>query len=308
MSEAEMPGTGGSEAAPAPGAPAPGAPAPGAPAPGAPAPGAPAAWGAAPASSGGAELYGGRRGAGLTITDALTAGYKFLLNPDFSVPILVIGVVIQLIVLAIFVPLITGVVLGNKTSAADIIGGLLGGIFATVIAGVVGGILLNLYGQVWALEASNGNPLKMAAAFTQVGARWINILGAGLIVGVIEIGALIVLGIIAAILGGLGALLFVVGLIAIAYVGIRLSMSGWLAADGAAPLDAVKASWALTNRHLMTIIIWSIVIGVVVAVITMVLGIVLNLVPLIGPALTGTVGTAFGFGAGATLYHRVKDA
>ena len=61
-------------------------------------------------------LYGGRKGVQLTITDALTTGYRFLLKPDFSIPILVIGVVVNLVVIAIFVPFIVNIAVGDTTS------------------------------------------------------------------------------------------------------------------------------------------------------------------------------------------------
>lgn len=252
-------------------------------------------------------LYGGRKGAQLTITDALTTGYKFLLKPDFSIPILVIGVVVNLVVIAIFVPLIVKVAVGDGTSEMDFIGPFIAAALGAVIAAIIGGIILNLYGQVWAVMASTGEPPTMQGAFARVGTRWMSVLGAGVIVGAIELGAIIVLGIVAALLGAIGALLFLVGIVAIAYVGLRLSMSGWIAAEGSAAMDAVKASWEVTNKNILVIVGWSLIIGIVVYVITFVLGLALNLIPLVGPALTQTVGSAFGFGAGVTLYRRVKD-
>jgi hypothetical protein len=274
---------------------------------------APVAWEPTQRAAAEAGPYGGRRGAQLTITDALTAGYKNLLNPDFAVPILVLGVVIQLVVLVIIAPFIVGLVLqgdldpDNVAVGGAVIGLIAGGV-AAAIAGIIGGILLNLYGQVWALEASNGRPLKIADAFAVVGQRWVNILGAGIIVGALELAMLIALGLQFAILGALGILVFLAGLIVMIYVAIRLSMSGWLAADGAAPMAAVQGSWELTKRHLTTIIYWSVAIGIVVFLITTVAGLILGFIPLVGAAVTQTLGAAFGFGAGATLYHRVKDA
>jgi hypothetical protein len=274
---------------------------------------APVAWEPTQPAAAAAGPYGGRRGAQLTITDALTAGYKNLLNPDFAVPILVLGVVIQLVVLAIIAPVIVGLVLQgdldpDNVAAGGMVAGLIAGGVAAAVAGIVGGIILNLYGQVWALEASNGRPLKIAEAFAAVGKRWVNILGAGIIVGAIELAIFLVLGLQFAILGAVGIFVFVAGLIVIIYIAIRLSMAGWLAADGAAPMAAVQGSWELTNRNLTTIIYWSVAIGVVVFLITTVAGIILGFIPLVGGAVTQTLGAAFGFGAGATLYHRIKDA
>lgn len=253
-------------------------------------------------------LYEGRSGSQLTINDALVAGYRFLLNPNFSIPILVIGVIVNWIAVVLIVPAILGIVVGSQTDAVIAIGAIVGSLLGIVITAVVGGVILNLYGQVWATMASEGTPPQVSAAFGRVAERWLNILGAGLIVGVIEIGALIVIGLVAAALGAVGAIVFLVGLVATVFVGIRLSLAGWFAADGDAAVEAVRASWDATDRHMTTVIVWSIVIGIVVGLITFVAGIVLDLVPIIGHALTSTLGSAFGFGAGVTLFHRIKDA
>jgi hypothetical protein len=252
-------------------------------------------------------LYGGRAGAQLTITDALTTGYRFLLKPAFSIPILVIGVVINLIVIAAFVPLIVGLVGGDVTDATVAIGGLVAGLFGAVIAAIIGGIVLNLYGQIWAVMASTGEPPTIEQALSRVRDRWISVLGAGIIVGAITLGSLIVVGSVAAALGGIGVLLLLVGIVVIIYIGIRLSLAGWIAAEGTNALDSVKSSWEITNRKMLLIVGWSIVIALVIFVITFVVGLALNLIPLVGPALTQTLGSAFGFGAGVTLYRRVKD-
>lgn len=253
-------------------------------------------------------VHGGRTGAQLTISDALTTGYKFLLRPEFSIPILVIGVVVNLIAVSFIAPFVTKIAVGDAVLDMAIIGALIGSLLASLIVGTIGGIILNLYGMVWATMAVAGEPPTMQAAFARVGERWMNILGAGLITGGITLGAMIVIGLVSAALGGIGVIVFIAGVVALIYVGIRLSMSGWLAADGAGAMDAVKGSWELTNRHLMTIVVWSIVVGVVVAVITAVAGAILGLIPVIGSALTQTLASAFGFGASVTIFRRVKDA
>lgn len=253
-------------------------------------------------------LYGGRTGAQLTITDALTTGYRFLLKAAFSIPILVIGVVINVIVIAAFVPIIVRIVAGDTSDTVALGGGVIAAALGAVIAAVIGGIILNLYGQIWAVMASTGEPPTVQQAVTRIGERWTAVLGAGIIVGAITLGALIIVGVLSAALGAIGALLLLVGAIVIIYVGIRLSLAGWIAAEGTAAVDSVRSSWEITNRHILLIVGWSIVIGIVVFAITFVLGLVLNLVPLIGPALTQTVGSAYGFGAGVTLYRRIRDA
>jgi hypothetical protein len=253
-------------------------------------------------------LHGGRTGAELTITDALTTGYRLLTRVEFVVPILVIGVVVHLVVIAAFVPFVVHLVVGESGDVTAIVGGFIAALLSAILAAILGGIILNLYGQVWATMASVGAPPSISDTFARVGSRWMSILGAGLIVGATEVGGLIVLGVIAALLGGVGALIFLVGAVGLVFVGLRLSMSGWLAADGSAAMDAVQGSWAMTSRHLVTIVVWGLVIAIVVGIITAIAGIILDRIPLLGPALNQTLGSAFGFGAGVTLYRRVKDA
>lgn len=258
---------------------------------------------------GAVALYGGRTGTQLTIMDALTTGYKFLLKPAFVIPILVIGVIVNAIVITALVPFLVGMV-GGGDSVADptgMMGAMLGGVIGAIFAALIGGIILNLYGQIWAVMASTGEPPTMQAAFSQVGNRWVSVLGAGLIVGVIGVGAMLAILVIGGLLGGLGALVWLVGGVVLVYFLLRLSMAGWLAAEGMSAMQAVNASFELTRGAILTIFGWSLVIGIAVAIISGVAGIVLNLIPLVGSALTQTIGAAFGFGASVTLFRRIKD-
>ena len=93
------------------------------------------------------------------------------------------------------------------------------------------------------------------------------------------------------------------------YIGARLSMSGWLAADGAAAVDAVQtSSWAMTEGKLLLIIGWGFAFAFVFGIVGAVVGAILGIVPLIGPALAQTIISAFGFGAGVSLYRKVKGS
>jgi len=253
-------------------------------------------------------LYGGRPPAQLTLSDAITTGFRMVLQPNFVIPILAIGVVVNLVVMAAFVPFLVRMIAGDSTSGTLLGGAMIAGVFGALIASVIGGILLNLYGQVWATMASVGEAPTMQAAFTRLGGRWMSILGAGLISAVATLGIMVVGGLLGALLGALGILVILVALVAVIYVGARLSLAGWLAADGSAAMDAVRGSWELTGSKLLLIVGWSLAYGIIFAIVGGILGAVLGFVPLIGPALSTTVGSAFGFGAGVTLYRRVKGA
>jgi hypothetical protein len=254
-------------------------------------------------------LFGGRSHAELTLTDAIMTGFRMVTQRDFVIPILVIGAVINLIVIAAIVPIVISIAL--PSSNALLIGGaIISGILGALIAGILGGLLLNLYGQVWATMASAGEAPTMQQAFAQVGTRWMSILGAGLIVGAVTLGivvaGLLVAGILGVALGALGLLALLVVIVAAIYVGARLSLAGWLAADGVAALDAVRGSWELSGGQLTTIIVWNVAFGIVFGIVGGILGAILGIIPLIGPALAQTATTAFGFGAGVALYRKVK--
>ena len=135
-----------------------------------------------------------------------------------------------------------------------------------------------------------------------------SILGAGLITAALSLGILLVGGILAGILGPVGFLLFIVAAVVVIFVGARLSMAGWLAAEGASAMDAVRGSWEMTASRLLLIIGWSFAYAIVFAVVGGLIGIVLNLIQLIGPALSATLSAAFGFGAGVTLFRKVKGS
>jgi hypothetical protein len=254
---------------------------------------------------GGPGLWGGKSASQLTLTDALMTGFRFLTKPNFILPILVIGVVVNLVVIAVFVPIILGIVLTGETAfGGAIVAAIVGGLIAAIVAGIV----LNLYGLIWSVTASSGPEPTMQATFGLVGRRWINVLGAGVIVGVISLAMLLVIGIVAGLLGGIGLIVGLVGIVGAVYVGVRLSMASWLAADGTGAVESVQASWRLTQGKLLLIAGWGIVFAIVFGIIGTLLGFVLDLIPLIGPALTQTIGAAFGFGAGVSLYRRVKGS
>ncbi len=253
-------------------------------------------------------LFGGKTPAQLTLTDAIMTGFRMVTQVNFVVPILVIGIVVNLVVIAAVVPVIVGLALPSASGGAVIGGAIVAGIVGALIAGIIGGLLLNLYGQVWATMASVGEAPTMQAAMAQVGVRWMSILGAGLIAGAISLGIILVGGIVGGLLGAIGILVILVAAVAGLYIGARLTMSGWLAAEGGGAMEAVRASWALTESKLLLVLGWGIAFAIVFGVIGAILGEILGNIPLIGPALAQTATAAFGFGAGVSLYRKVKGA
>ncbi|MBI2778067.1 MAG: hypothetical protein HYX57_12515 [Chloroflexi bacterium] len=256
-------------------------------------------------------LYGGRPASELTLTDAIMTGFRMALQLNFVIPILVIGVVINAVVYAAFVPLITSIALGNTNDVSALGGSFVAGILGAIIAGVIGGIILNLYGQMWATMASVGEAPSIQAAFARVGQRWVAILGAGIVVAVASLGLFIVGGLISAalgaIVGALGLLGFIAAIVAAIYVGARLSLSGWMAADGAAAMDAVRGSWEVSSSRVLLILGWGLVAGIVFSIVGAVLGSILGIIPLIGQPIATTIGTAFGYGSGVTIFRKVTS-
>ena len=253
-------------------------------------------------------LFGGKTPAQLTLSDAIMTGFRMVTQVNFVVPILIIGVVINAIVYAAFVPFLVGIVAPSSVDNAAIGGSIVAALVGGLIGAIIGGLLLNLYGQVWATMASVGEAPTMQAAFARVGERWMSILGAGLIAGVISLAIILVGGIVAAALGAIGILVFIVVAVVAIYIGARLSQAGWLAADGSAAMVAVQTSWAMTESKLLLIVGWGLGYGIVFAIVGAVIGAILGIIPLVGPALAGTAQVAFGYGAGVTLYRKVKGS
>ena len=250
-------------------------------------------------------LFGGKTPAQLTLTDAIMTGFRMVTQVNFIVPILVLGIIVNAIVIAAILPIVIAIAIPTSGSTSAVLGGaIIAGIFGAVIGGIIGGLLLNLYGQVWATMASVGDAPTVQAAFARVGVRWVSILGAGLIAGFVTVGIIIVGGIIGAALGGIGILVLVAAVVVGIYVGARLSMAGWLAADGAAAMDAVQTSWAMTEGRLLMIIGWGIVYGIVFGIV----GEIIKILPVVGGVLAATATVAFGYGAGVTLYRKVKGS
>lgn len=251
-------------------------------------------------------LFGGKSPAELTLTEAIRIGFKMVTQRNFMIPILVIGAILNVIVIVALVPIFVGIVVPSSGDSPLRGLAIVSGILGAVITAIVGGILLNLYGQVWATMASVGEAPTMQATFTRLGGRWMSILGAGLIAGLLTVAIILVGGIVGALLGTLGVLVILAAVVVGIYVGARLSLAGWLAADGAAAMEAVQTSWAMTQGRLLLIVGWGLAFAVVFGIVGSIIGAVLGFIPLVGEALTRAIVSAFGFGAGVSLYRKIR--
>ena len=259
-------------------------------------------------------LFNNRPAASLTLGDAITTGFTIVSKPTFIVPILVIGLVVNAVVSLLFTPVLNAVT--PSTTTGDLsgfnTGALAGAVVGSVIFGIIGGILLNLYGQIWAVSASSGPLPTTNDVIALMSQRWAGIIATGLVVGAITVVLLLVylfvMVLTFAAAGVLGLLVMVAGAVGLAWVGAKLSMSGWLAAEGANVGDAINGSWKITQGNLLRIVGWGFAYGILFGIVAGVLGAVLGLVPVLGPAIAQAIGSALGYGGGVTLYRRTQAA
>jgi hypothetical protein len=260
------------------------------------------------------SLYGERPASSLTISDALSTGFKLLTQPMFIVPVLVLGAIVNIIVTLVLVPLFVGVVPGGTSTdlTGPQVGAIVGGVVVGILAGIIGGVLLNLYGQIWAAVASVKAAPTFNETLTLIGERWMGVIGTGLVMAGISIGMFLVVALVSAALGAIagavGFLVFLAGVVVMAWVGARLSMAGWLAADGHNVTDSLYGSWAITKGNLLRIIGWGLAYGIIFAIVGAILGAILGLIPIVGAAVAQAITAALGFGAGVTLYRRTQAA
>jgi hypothetical protein len=258
-------------------------------------------------------LFNNRPAASLTLSDAITTGFTIVSKPTFIVPILVIGLVVNAVVTILFQPVLDAVAPSSTGDLSGVnAGALVGAVMGSLAIGIIGGVLLNLYGQIWAVAASSGPLPTMNDVIELMKARWVAIIATGIVVGGISLVMLIVLvivvGVAFAAAGALGFLVLVAGAVGAAWVGAKLSMAGWLAAEGANVGDAINGSWRITQNNLLRIIGWGLAYGILFGIVSGVLGAVLGLVPVLGPAIAQSVGSALGYGGGVTLYRRTQAA
>lgn len=257
-------------------------------------------------------LHGNRSPGTFTLGDAITTGFSLVGKPTFIIPVLIVGVVVNVIVSAVVEPLIPATIAPGSAISSEQVAGILRGVFGSVILSIIGSILINLYGQIWAVEATSG-PLPAVDRVVGLAAqRWLGILGTGVSVAVITIGIIVasfvVMALAFAALGNLGVLVFFAVIVFDIWVGARLSMAGWLAAEGHPIAASINGSWQITQGNLLRIIGWGIGYGIVFGIVGFAVGLILAFVPAVGPGIADTIQVALGYGAGVTLYRRTQAA
>jgi|688.fasta_scaffold87280_3 ABC-type multidrug transport system fused ATPase/permease subunit len=254
-------------------------------------------------------LTQGKKGKALGFGDYLSTGVRSLFTPAFSLPIIALGIAVSYIVKLTVGPLIDSGLEQTGSSSAQV-GQFLSGIAIAFVAG----LFINVYGQVYAVmaTASAKMPTVGEAANTAV-SRWLNVLAAGLLGAVctvgILVGGLLIVGIGSEALGSqTGAGLLLLFCFVFVYMMLRLGQTGWFAADGMGPVDALKASWSKTEGSLWRIFGWSIGGGIVFSIIGAVFGLIVQFLPaeINVPVSTG-ISLCFTYGSGAVMYRRVTS-
>lgn len=257
-------------------------------------------------------LFANRSPSTLTLGDAFSTAFSVITKPMFVVPLLVIGVIVNAVVDAAFGPMISQGVSPDGTLAPGDVQGMISGFLGAIAVGIIGGILINLYGQIWVVEASSGPLPTIDAVVNVAGRRWIGVIGTGIVVGLISLalifGLVIIGGLAVAALGEIGILVILALIVVFAWIAARLSMAGWLAAEGRSVSDSISGSWLITNGNLLRIIGWGIAYGVVFAIVSAIIGAVLSFVPYVGSGIAQTISLALGYGAGVTLFRRTQAA
>src|SRR4051812_23512009 len=259
-------------------------------------------------------LFNNRPAASLKLLDAITTGFTVLSKPSFIGPVLLLGLIVNVLVSLVFTPVVRTVTPATSTTGVPAFdtGAAVGAAFGSITLAILGGVILNLYAQIWAAAASSGPLPTVGQVLELLKARWGGIIGTGLVVAGILIGLLIalvlVVGVSLAVLPPLGFLVLLAGVIGYAYVSSRLSMAGWLAASGGSVSESVNGSWRITEHNLLRIIGWSLAYGIVFAIVAGILGAILGLVPGVGPPVGQAIGWALGYGGGVTLFRRPRAA
>jgi membrane-anchored glycerophosphoryl diester phosphodiesterase (GDPDase) len=105
---------------------------------------------------------------------------------------------------------------------------------------------------------------------------------------------------------GLAILLVIVALVVGVWLTARLTMAGWLAAEGRSIRESLRGSWRMSQGHVGRIVGWQIAFGLLFGLFAFVLGELLSVVPYVGSGVTEAISLALGYGAGVVLYRRVQ--
>ena len=264
----------------------------------------------APAGSG---LFGSVHPSDLTLGTALEVAFRSLAKPAFIGPILVISVIVNAILEIALGPSIARSMTlgaGGRPTIEDL-NAFLGAAAVSFVVTLVGGLLVAIYGQVWAVTASVGPVPTFREAMGLVRRRWIGVLGASLLVGLITF-AVVMPGVLAVgfvlfrVNAALGFGLGVALLVAFAWFMARLYMTPWLAADGVGIVASLQTSWRITEGGVLRIVGWSIAYGFLFALLAGALGLALGRVPYVGNGIGQGLSLALTYAAAVALFRRTQ--
>ena len=248
----------------------------------------------------------------LSLGTAIEVAFKSLGKPAFVVPLLVIAVVVNAVLEATLLPVLSDSLTVSPTGRPTIrdMNAFLGALGGSLLVGIIGSTLAAVYGQVWAAAASVGPLPTVGQTLALVRRRWVGVLGAGLLVGLLMlalvVGGAVVLAVLSVFSDAIAFGVAVGMVIVFVWFIARLYMAPWLAADGGGVLESVQGSWRMTQGGLLRIVGWTIAYGLLFALLAGALGVVLGRVPYIGSGIGQGLSLALGYGAGVTLYRRTQ--
>ena len=256
-------------------------------------------------------LFGTLDADSLSLGTAIEVAFKALGKTAFIGPILVISIIVNAILEIALGPTLRSFALdpGVRPTMEDL-NRILGAAAVSFVVTFFGSILVAVYGQVWASAASVGPLPTIGETLRLVGRRWMSVLGASLLVGVITVGLLVAAVVLLILLSSFSrpiAFGVAVGLVIVfIYFTARFYMAPWLAADGGAAVASVQGSWRMTEGQVLRIVGWSFGYGLLFALLAAALGLVLASVPLIGGGISQGISLALTYAAGVTLFRRTQ--
>jgi hypothetical protein len=260
----------------------------------------------------GSGLFGTLRPDQLSLGTAIEAAFRSLAKPAYVLPILVITVVVNAVLELTLLPVLRDSLSVSPTGRPTIedLDALLGAGSLSLAVSLIGSILAAVYGQVWAVAASVGPFPTLGETLALVRRRWLGVLGAGLLVGVmtlaVVLGGVVVLAVLSAVNRAIAFGVAVGLVIVFIWFVARLYMAPWLAADGGSVMDSVRRSWRMTEGGVLRIVGWTFAYGLLFALLAAALGVVLGRVPYVGQGIGQGLSLALGYAAGVTLYRRTQ--
>ena len=255
------------------------------------------------------SLLNGKKPKDLAFSDFVSSALRGLAMPNFSLPIILLGVAVGYVTDLALKPLLTAGI--DETNAlASVVGPIATASGISIVAGVV----IAVYGQIYAVLATSAksNAPTIGETFGVIATRGLSVLAAGFLVtlatvGIFVVGLIFVVGAaIAANASGVTTGLTVLFIVVFIYLLMRLGQAGWYAADGMGAIDAIRASWSGTQGHLLKIFFWGLGGGIVFGAIGALVGLLTSSLPsAIGGSIGTGIGLVFSYASGAVLYRRI---